>query len=240
MNKKKMKIISIIVLVGIIIGMFSNTSAEKISSTSSKNLYKNFIEIAIQIYGPDNTVSFTITVTESQKKELDTFINSFKEDLEKTENNADTATNFINAIETFDEMGFIPNSFNYEQLQDQIIENVQINNQVTYNANSQKLDNYFCLIAGYADEIIMESYIPFQVVFGWWDNQEGYHPADGWIFTSGINGYWIYDGQFYGSLDVLPIGGPFCNLYIGAKGFIGMKINYFLIGYAAMVGIETV
>ena len=226
------------VLVGIIIGMFSNISAEKISSTSSKNPDKNFIEIPIQIYGPNSIVSFTITVTESQKKELDTFINSFKEDLEKTENNADTVTNFIDAIETLDEMGFIQNGFNSEQLQDQIIENVQINNQVIYNSNSQKLDNYFCLIAGAADETGL--FLGFRIYFGWWDNIAGYHPADGWIFTSGINGNWIYNGQFYGALDVEYIGRDFYHVYIGAKGFIGIQINDYFIGYAARVGIETV
>jgi hypothetical protein len=224
----------------------NNESTVFVYDNSSMYLNKNFIKIPIQIYGPNNIVSFTITVTESQKKELDTFINSFKEDLEKTKNNADTVTNFINAIETLDEMGFIPNSFNYEQLQNQIIENVQYNNQVVKYIISNKLNNSFCFIAGEGDFICTSSdflseLFGFWAAFGEWSAHDGGDiPADGWIYTSGKNGRWRYNGQFYGALGIEWIVDPWFYVYVGAKGFIGIEINQFLIGYAARVEIETV
>ena len=74
-------------------------------------------------------------------------------------------------------------------------------------------------------------------------------PADGWIWTLGLNGIKKWDGLFSGNFSSLPIFGiinrfPFCY-YLGAIGFTGIHIsetlgngsNYYL-GNTLMINIE--
>ncbi len=48
-------------------------------------------------------------------------------------------------------------------------------------------------------------------------------PAEGWIYTFGMNGYKNWSGEFYGRL---PIPSPSFLCYPGASGFTGIKLSY--------------
>ena len=86
--------------------------------------------------------------------------------------------------------------------------------------------------------------------FGIWDIWDGGRtPSEGWIFTIGEQGRWLYQGEFWGKLGVIRgIPPDIIASYKGIAGFHGVCLggiiylipfyNYF-IGYAKEVKITT-
>ena len=56
-----------------------------------------------------------------------------------------------------------------------------------------------------------------------------YNPANGWVYTIGLNGIKTWDGPIYGNILKIPLG-PF-EYYLGAIGFTGIKISPFGSGF---------
>ena len=56
-----------------------------------------------------------------------------------------------------------------------------------------------------------------------------YNPANGWVYTLGLNGIKTWDGPIYGDIFNIPLG-PF-EYYFGAIGFTGIKILPFGSGF---------
>jgi len=56
-----------------------------------------------------------------------------------------------------------------------------------------------------------------------------YNPAEGWVYTIGLNGIKTWDGPIYGDIFNIPLG-PF-EYYFGAIGFTGIKILPFGSGF---------
>ena len=234
MQNKKSKIISIIVIIGIILVSFSSTSAVNLNNNSKK--------IPCQIYVIDRIESYKIQNSISKRDELDVFIDTFKQELDNSETLNETIAIFNDAIVTLYEIGLIPNDVSVIDLQNEITGNDQLCYKNPY---GEKYRNHNCLIAGESTWTYRGRLIPFDnwfsIVHGAFDNLCGgiFYPAAGWIYTKGANGEWSYDGKFYGTLDVIITPG-FNEHYVGATGFIGIIPGSFYIGFAARVGIETV
>lgn len=83
-----------------------------------------------------------------------------------------------------------------------------------------------------------------------WDMQWIPFPADGWIYTIGLNGTQTWDGDLFGQIQNLPIVWALnrgslvlSKIYPGASGFIGIKSynpnSTFYIGYAKHVKVGS-
>jgi hypothetical protein len=223
------------------------SSYSSISISENENLDNDLIKIPIQIHEPDDIKSYTMTVTKLQRDELDAFVNTFKQELDKAKTYEEIITIYNDAIVTLDEIGLIPKDISIEQLQNLITRYVQLSyrNHINKNAYGVTYDNLFCMIAGYSQETYTPSYFDdygFWIAYGMWNDKEvEYYPAYGWICSIGMYGKWIYNGGFHGTLDIYSWV-FFLDYYIGTKGFLGLYLegfDDFYIGSALKVGIGT-
>lgn len=91
---------------------------------------------------------------------------------------------------------------------------------------------------------IVNKFIPFSIIqfigLGGRINYGPDTPAIGWVFTIGLNGIKIWNGELYGHLPTGIIMSPYGYFYVAVDGFTGLKISLmknFFIGTAYRVAI---
>ncbi|KYK29043.1 hypothetical protein AYK20_06225 [Thermoplasmatales archaeon SG8-52-1] len=81
--------------------------------------------------------------------------------------------------------------------------------------------------------------------FEYYTGYQIFPPSTGWIYTNGVNGKKSIEGEIYGHLSVFHILYPnFIDIYIGVKGFSGIKIERetnetYYMGYASKVKVGS-
>jgi len=300
----------IVLFIGIAIAP-SVTSIGFSKTTTSNN--NDLVEITLELYKPNGIEDHKMFITQEQDEQLDLLIESFKANLDNAETKEETIEIYNDMVVSLDELGILPDSTSYKEVQELVIGENSISNPEKlmvskyFNIDYEKLknknlgldenENIFCLIAGRTtrtDSFGLGTFLLATIVLSLWIrvyiflelieqffgcennledlyrnygmlrtifwisliiptlinplriggfmtfgkrtydpspyDEEHYYPAEGWLYTFGLNGKKTWADTFYGQIFGVPTG-PFTTQYLGANGFTGVKIigmNFYL------------
>jgi hypothetical protein len=127
---------------------------ETISINENKSKDDELIEVTFRICKLTEVIEHTVLLTQEESDKLDKIIDNVKNDLEKTTDVDEEKEIKKNAVESFDNLGLLPDNTNSEEVQELVSNNIyyKLRNKVKSGSfkyyESDGFSNSFCTITG--------------------------------------------------------------------------------------------
>ena len=245
-----------------------------ISTSISKNTNEISIKVILSSDKFGQIKRYTLKLSNHQLEELNDIFDNLKIELYKCKSDTEVIKVYKDTIVSLGEKDLLPNEISVKKAQNLVIRknNFQLRN-INYSINQineEDLINKRCYITG---KTTQTSTWPFsdsggllKFLVNWllsiFKIRPGiyttltfgsYHefssdggPANGWIYTKGLNGTKTRNTSFYGQIDRVGYGQTGDIYFVGANGFTGLiyegneTIPSYYIGYTKMIHIGSV